>query len=46
MRIGGANANWLPGGYTSGGIPEAVIPDQLKTDQVKIISIAELFNGN
>ncbi len=42
----GANANWIPGGYTSGGIPEAVIPGQLKTDQVKVISMAELFNGN
>ena len=23
----GANNNWIPGGYTSGGIPEAVVYD-------------------
>ena len=35
----GANQNWLPGGFTSNGIPEAVIdsptPGQYTVSQIK-----------
>ena len=31
---GGANELWLPGGYTSGGVPEAVIDQIKKSDTI------------
>lgn len=34
----GANVFWLPGGYTSGGIPEAVV-DQIQPGQYTIVPI-------
>jgi len=34
-----ANSQWLPGGYTSGGIPEAII-DQVKPDMYTVSTIS------
>lgn len=34
----GANPYWIPGGYTSGGIPEAVI-DQVQPDDYTVIPV-------
>lgn len=37
---GGANANWLPGGYTSGGVPEAVMDlSSLSSDKFIVLDI-------
>lgn len=42
----GVNDLWQPGGYTSGGVPEAVIPGQISVDDVIVKPVGELFNGN
>lgn len=34
----GANPYWIPGGYTSGGIPEAVI-DQVQPENYTVIPL-------
>jgi filamentous hemagglutinin len=37
---GGANANWIPGGYTSGGVPEAVMDlSSLSSDKFIVLDI-------
>ena len=41
----GANDQWLPGGYTSGGIPEATLPGTTSVDDVTVITPGDLFNG-
>ncbi|WP_139273023.1 hypothetical protein [Pseudomonas migulae] len=45
-EVGAFPGYWVPGGYTSGGVPEAVIPGQLRIDQVAVKAVKELFNGN
>ena len=41
----GANDLWVPGGYTSGGMPEAIIPGVTNLDEVRVITPGELFDG-
>ncbi|WP_447890418.1 hypothetical protein [Pseudomonas hormoni] len=45
-EVGAFPGYWVPGGYTSGGVPEDVIPGQLRIDQVAVKAVRELFNGN
>ncbi len=44
-EAGALSGHWIPGGYTSGGIREAVIPGQLKIDDVIVKTPGELFDG-
>ena len=41
----GANNQWIPGGYTSGGIPEATLTGTTNINDVTVITPGELFNG-
>jgi hypothetical protein len=34
----GANAEWIPGGYTKGGLPEAAVP-QVPAEDVTIVPV-------
>jgi len=40
----GANDQWVPGGYTSGGIPEATLPGVISVNDVTVVSPQELFH--
>jgi len=39
----GANDFWVPGGHTSGGIPEATLPGTTNISDVTVVSPQELF---
>jgi hypothetical protein len=41
----GANDFWKPGGYTSGNVPEAIIPGPTSVDDVIVKSVGDLFDG-
>lgn len=45
-EVGAHPDYWLPGGYTSGGTPEAVIRDPVKVEDVTVKTIGDIFNEN
>ncbi|WP_404406740.1 hemagglutinin repeat-containing protein [Pelagibacterium halotolerans] len=43
-REPGASELWIPGGYTSGGVPEAVLPGRFVETDVAVMTPGEMFD--